>query len=72
MRLLATEASADYYYTHPCGIVSILILTITYIQAVALHIDTHSKFNNHAAYSFTGSWSWDQCHGCDENGKNCA
>ena len=42
MQLLASEVSAGQvsadYYTRPIGIVSHLILTITYIQAMALHI----------------------------------
>ena len=47
MQLLASEFSADYY-TLPCGIVSLLLLTISYIQAMTLH--TQSRFNNHTAH----------------------
>ena len=67
MRFLAWEVSADHY-TQPPGIVSLLMLTITYIQAVALH--TH----------WVGSTSIQQvavedhrhrkqCCAGDENGK---
>ena len=34
MRLFASEVSADYY-TRPPGIVSLITLTITYMQAMA-------------------------------------
>ena len=37
MQLLASEVSADYY-TCPSGIVSLLMLTITYIQAMVSDI----------------------------------
>ena len=37
MRLPASEVSADYY-TYPPRIVSLSMLTITYMQAMALHI----------------------------------
>ena len=51
MWLFASEVSADYY-TCPPGIVSRLMLTITYKQAMALHIyiDTEGRFNNHTAH----------------------
>ena len=56
---LASEFSADYYTGHP-GIVSLLMLTITHIQAMALYIYiyiyiyiyTQGRFNNHTARSF--------------------
>ena len=35
----------------PSGIVSLLLLTFTYILAVALDIYTQGRFNNHAAHS---------------------
>ena len=40
MQFLAWEVSADYY-TRPPGIVSLLILTITYKQSSHIHIYTH-------------------------------
>ena len=40
------EVSADYY-TRPPGIVSLLTLTITYIQAVYFCIHTQGRFNNY-------------------------
>ena len=46
----ASEVSADYY-TRPPGIVSLVMLTITYIQAMALHIHTQGRFNNHTVHS---------------------
>ena len=52
--------------------VNLLMLTITYIQAMALDIHTQGRFNDHTACIFTGSWSRHQCCGCDENGKYCA
>ena len=51
MQLLASEVSAEYY-THPPWIVSLLMLTITYMHAMALHKHTQGRLNNHA-----GSWS---------------
>ena len=44
------EVSANYY-TRPPGIVSLLILTITYIQSMVLHIHTQGRFNDHTACS---------------------
>ena len=49
MQLLASEGSADLY-THPPGIVRLLPFTIAYIQAMALHIHTQGRFNNHSLY----------------------
>ena len=46
LQLLASEVSADYY-THPPGIVILLILTLAYIQAMVLHLHTQSRLNNH-------------------------
>ena len=51
MQLLSSEVNA-HYYTHPLGIISLLILTITYMQAM-----TYGRFNNHTAHIFTGLWS---------------
>ena len=47
MQLLTSAVSADYY-TRPPGIVSLLLLTITYTQAMALQIHTqgHQPYNN--------------------------
>ena len=50
MQLLASEVSTDYY-THPPGIVSLVLLTITHIQAMALHIHRQGRFNNYAVHS---------------------
>ena len=44
------EVSADYYPRSP-GIVSLLMLTIVYIQAVILQIQTQGRFNDHTAHS---------------------
>ena len=51
MQLVTSEVNADYYTHHP-GIVSLFMLIITYIQAMALHIHTQGRFNNHTVYSF--------------------
>ena len=50
MQFLALKVSGDYY-TYPPGIVHILMLTITYIQVIALHIHTQDRFNNHTLHS---------------------
>ena len=50
MRLLASEVSADHY-THPPEIESLVMLTVTYIQTIALHMHTQGRFNNHAVHS---------------------
>ena len=50
MQLLASEDSADHL-TCPPGITSLLMLTFTYIQALALHIHTQDRFNNHTVHS---------------------
>ena len=50
MWLFASEVSADYYTT-PTGIVSMLMLTITYIQVVSLNIHTQGRFTNQTAGS---------------------
>ena len=51
MQLLTLQISADYYI-HPPGIISLLMLTITYIQATPLHVHhTQGRFNNHSAHS---------------------
>ena len=42
MQLLASEVSADYY-TRPPGVVSLLMLTVTYIQAM-----------NYLTFTYTG------------------
>ena len=58
---------------NPPGIVSLLILTITYIQAMALHINIQRVGSTTTqGMACTGSWSWHQCCGWDENGKYCA
>ena len=49
MQLLASEISGDYY-SHPPGIVSLLMLTSTYIQAMTLRIHTQGRINNHTAH----------------------
>ena len=41
MQLLASEINVDYYIHLP-GIVSLLMLIITYIQAMALYIHIHT------------------------------
>ena len=44
--------SLSDYYTHPPGIIRLLMLTITYIQAMTLHnIHIQGRFNNHTAHS---------------------
>ena len=50
IQLFASEVSADYYI-RPVGIVSLVILTITYIQVMAIHIYRQHRFNNHTACS---------------------
>ena len=78
MQLLASEVSADSY-THPPEIVRLLMLTITYIQTVSCLTYIYMYVGIYRVGSTTtqhiacpGSWSWNQCHGCDENGKYCA
>ena len=67
---LPSEVSADYY-THPPGIVSLVMFAITYIQAMALLIQ--GRFNNHTACSlYRIHGRGNQCLGCDENGKYCS
>ena len=44
-RPAASEDNAEYY-TRPPGIVSLLLLTVTFIQAMALHKHTQGRFNN--------------------------
>ena len=51
--LLTSEVSADYY-SHPPGIVSLVMLTITFTQTIASHIHTHSTIIQLAI----GSYSW--------------
>ena len=43
MQLLVSEVSEDYY-TRLLGIDSLLMLTITYMQAMALHTHTQGRF----------------------------
>ena len=43
-----------HYYTHPPRIVSLLMLAITYIQAMALHVHTQGRFNNHTVVQDPG------------------
>ena len=54
MQLLILEFSADYY-TRPAGIISLLMLTITYRQSlyiyIYIYINTQVRFNNHATRS---------------------
>ena len=50
MQIHATEVSAAYYSPRH-GIVSLLMLTITYIQTMLFHIHTEGGFNNHAVHS---------------------
>ena len=50
MQLLASEVGADYY-PHGPGMVSHVMLTITYLQAMTLYIHRQGRFNNHAAHS---------------------
>ena len=49
MWLFASEISADYY-TCPPGMVILLMLISTYIQAMTFHIDIQGRFNNHTAH----------------------
>ena len=50
-----------------------LMLTITYTQAMHLHERRHGRFNNHRAHSLVQDPGHIiQCHeGGDENGKYC-
>ena len=57
MQLLVPEASADYY-TRPPGSISLLMLRITYIQAMALHSHTQGRFNNHTVHIIACIGSW--------------
>ena len=50
MQLLASEVSADSY-THPPGNVSLLMLTISYIQAISSHMHTQGRFNSHTPHN---------------------
>ena len=50
MQHLASELRAENY-TRPFGMVILCMLKITYIQAMALHIHTRGRFNNHIAHS---------------------
>ena len=52
MWLFASEISAYYYSCLP-EIVRLLTFTITFIQAMTLHILTEARFNNH-----TVLWMW--------------
>ena len=56
MWLLASKVSADYY-TRPPAIVSILMLTISYIQAMTLYIHRVGS-TTIQCIACTGSWSW--------------
>ena len=67
MQLLASEVSADYY-TRPPGIVSLLILTITFIQAMALHIHIH-RVGSITIQHIQDHGHGNQCYGRDTNGK---
>ena len=48
---MCSDLAAADYYTRPPGIVSLVMLTITYIQAMAIHIHRQGRFNNHTARS---------------------
>ena len=48
--MLYKGLGADYY-THPPGIVSLLMLTITYIPPMTLHFHIQGKFNDHTECS---------------------
>ena len=50
MQLLASEVSADYS-SHPPGIVSLLMLAVTHIQAMTLRIHAQCRFNDHTSRS---------------------
>ena len=50
MQLLASEVRADHYTWSP-RIVSLSMLTITYIQVMALFIHAQGRFYDHAAHS---------------------
>ena len=52
MQLRTSEVSSDYY-SRPPGIVSLLMLTITYEQAMALqlHIHNQGSFHNHTVHT---------------------
>ena len=69
IQLFPSEVSEDYY-TRPPGIISILMLTNT--DNGFTYTCTQRKFNNHTVLACTGFSSWNQCRGCDENGKYCA
>ena len=49
MWLFASEVSTYYHMCHP-GIVSILMLALTYIQAMTLHKHTYSRFNDDSGH----------------------
>ena len=55
----------------PPGIVSLLMLTITYIQVMPLYIHTQCRFNNHTACNLYRILVMEamKCHGCDTNWK---
>ena len=56
MQLLTSEVSAEYN-THPPGIVSLLMLTITYIEAMVLHIYIH-RVGSTTIHHVVGTGSW--------------
>ena len=63
MWLLAWEVSADYNTCFP-RIVSLLMLTITYLRAIVLHIHTIRRVGSTTIQRIAcrGSWPWNQCH----------
>ena len=62
MQLFASEISTDYY-TCPPAIVSLLMFTITYIRAMALHIYMKSSFPKHVKRHFKKRGVQCQCQG---------
>ena len=45
------ERSVQTNYTHSPGILNLVMLRITHIQAVTIHMHTQGRFNNHTARS---------------------
>ena len=67
------EVNADYY---PCPLrmVSLLILTITYVKAMTLHVHKQGRFTDHTINPqlVQNTDHSNQCHEDDGNGKYCA
>ena len=67
MQFPTSEVSADYY-THPPGIVNLLMPTVTYMQAMALHIHKVGSTTIQRIALLDPGHS-NQCWRCDENAK---